>query len=57
MGEEPPFPSIFKGEHVKKVKKVTVLKGKEVYVEFDKPTALQIDGESFDNITSYKVVK
>ena len=51
------FPSIFKGEHVKKVKKVTVLKGKEVYVEFDKPTALQIDGESFDNITSYKVVK
>ena len=42
---------------VKKVKKVTVLKGKEVYVEFDKPTALQIDGESFDNITSYKVVK
>ena len=51
------FPSIFKGEHVKKVKKVTVLKGKEVYVEFDKPTALQIDGESFDNIISYKVVK
>ena len=51
------FPSIFKGEHVKKVKKVTVLKGKEVCVEFDKPTALQIDGESFDNITSYKVVK
>ncbi len=51
------FPSIFKGEHVKKEKKVKVLKGKEVYVEFDKPTALQIDGESFDNITSYKVIK
>ena len=51
------FPSIFKGEHVKKVKKVTTLSGKHIKVTFDKPTALQIDGESFDNIISYEVTK
>ena len=51
------FPSIFKGEHDKKVKKVTTLSGKHIKVTFDKPTALQIDGESFDNIISYEVTK
>lgn len=46
------FPSIFKGEHVKK-KMVTVLTGKEITVKFDKPTALQIDGETVLGVTEY----
>lgn len=49
------FPKIFKGEHVKKVKNVTILSGKTVTVEFDKPCALQIDGETVLGVTSYTV--
>ena len=49
------FPSIFKGEHVKHQKTVTVISGKEIKVEFDKPTALQIDGETILNVTQYGV--
>ncbi|MBQ6892930.1 MAG: diacylglycerol kinase family protein, partial [Clostridia bacterium] len=40
------FPSIFKGEHVKHTDIVEVMAGKEVAVEFDRPTPLQIDGET-----------
>ena len=47
------FPSIFKGEHVKKGKYVSVMKGKEITVEFDRPTALQIDGETILGVTKY----
>ena len=39
------FPSLFKGEHVKKEKKVEVMSGKEIKVVFDKPQDVQIDGE------------
>lgn len=49
------FPNIFKGEHVKEEKIVKIYKGHSVTVEFDKPTALQIDGETIRNITSYSV--
>jgi len=51
------FPKIFTGEHVKNQKKVHVFSGKHIKVTFDKPTALQIDGESFDNIYTYEVTK
>ena len=47
------FPSIFKGEHIKKEKKVTVLTGKEITVEFSEPRPLQIDGETIPNVNSY----
>lgn len=47
------FPSVFKGEHIKRTKIVTVLTGHEITVEFDKPTALQIDGETYLNVTHY----
>ena len=47
------FPSLFKGEHVKKVKKVTILTGKEITVEFSAPRPLQIDGETIPNVKSY----
>ena len=47
------FPSIFKGEHVKHTDMVAVHTGKEITVEFDKPTALQIDGETVLGVTKY----
>lgn len=49
------FPSIFKGEHIKSEKHVTVFKGREVTVEFDEPRALQIDGETVLGVKSYTV--
>lgn len=49
------FPSIFKGEHVKHKKAITVLTGREFEVSFDRPTALQIDGETFLGVESYRV--
>ena len=47
------FPSIFKGEHIKHKDMVEVLSGRTIKVEFDKPTALQIDGETILGVTSY----
>lgn len=47
------FPSIFKGEHVKHTDMVTIHTGHEITVEFDRPTPLQVDGETILNVTSY----
>ncbi len=49
------FPSIFKGEHVSHKDIIEIRTGHEVTVVFDKPCALQIDGETYSNITSYSV--
>lgn len=49
------FPSLFKGEHIKKQKHVDLISGKQVTVKFDKPCALQIDGETILNVTEYTV--
>ena len=49
------FPSIFKGEHILHKDMVEILVGKQVKVEFDRPTALQIDGETVLDVTSYEV--
>ena len=49
------FPSIFNGEHVKHTEMIEILKGHEVTVKFDRPTALQIDGETITNVTEYSV--
>lgn len=49
------FPSIFKGEHVKHTDVFEVLTGHEITVEFDRPTALQVDGETVLDVTSYTV--
>ncbi len=48
------FPSIFKGKHVKNTKVVDVFSGKDIKVEFDRPTPLQIDGETVTGVTSYR---
>jgi len=49
------FPKIFTGGHVKYTKIVEQFKGYEIEVEFDRPTALQIDGETIREVLSYKV--
>ena len=49
------FPSIFKGEHVQHTDMVRIFTGKTVTVKFDRPTALQIDGETIKNVTEYSV--
>jgi len=47
------FPSLFKGEHTKYKKNVDVFTGKDIIVEFNRPTALQVDGETIRGVTSY----
>lgn len=47
------FPGIFNGTHVKHKNMVAVHTGKEITVEFDHPTPLQIDGETILNVTRY----
>lgn len=49
------FPNIFKGTHVEHTEMVSVMTGKEIEVRFDVPCALQIDGETVLNVSSYKV--
>ena len=48
------FPSIFKGEHVRK-SMVDMIVGKNINVKFDRPVALQIDGETVLNVSEYTV--
>lgn len=49
------FPYIFKGKHVKREKNVKIFEGKSISVKFDRPTTLQIDGETVLNVESYTV--
>ncbi len=48
------FPSIFKGEHIKYQKYVSIHEGKQITVEFDCPAPLQIDGETVLNVRKYE---
>ena len=47
------FPSIFKGGHVSHTECIDIAKADEVTIKFDKPCALQIDGETILNVTEY----
>lgn len=47
------FPSIFSGSHTKYKKNCEILSGHNFHIEFDKPCALQIDGETVLNVSSY----
>lgn len=49
------FPSIFKGAHVKYKKIFASFVGKDITVKFDRPTALQIDGETVTGVSEYSV--
>lgn len=51
------FPSLFKGTHVKYTKYITILEGSDIKVSFDRPTPLQIDGETVRGVTSYTANK
>ncbi len=48
------FPSIFKGEHINHHDMVAIHTGKDITVEFDAPTSLQIDGETILGVTKYR---
>ena len=47
------FPSVFEGKHIKYTDIIEIMKGNEITVEFDRPTALQVDGETILGVTSY----
>ena len=49
------FPSIFKGKHLKYTELVHVFTGKNVSVEVDEPSSLQVDGDPITGVTSYTV--
>lgn len=49
------FSKIFKGEHVKYKKNVSIFSGNTIKVEFNSPRSLQIDGETILGVTSYIV--
>lgn len=49
------FPSLFKGEHLRYDRLVDVHTGHRITVRFDRPTPLQIDGETVQNVTEYTV--
>ena len=47
------FPSIFKGEHIKNTEAVKVFTGRKISVRFDKPCAVQIDGDTVLDVSEY----
>lgn len=49
------FPTLYTGRHIEHTDIVTILTGKEITVSFNRPTALQIDGETVKNVSSYHV--
>lgn len=49
------FPSIYKGNHIKYTNVVDFYTGHNITVTFDRPTALQIDGETVRNVLTYTV--
>ena len=49
------FSKVFTGEHVKLTDMIEILTGNEITVEYDSPTALQIDGETIRNVKKYTV--
>ena len=49
------FPSIFKGEHLSHTDCVSVHEGYNITVEFNRPSPLQVDGETVRNVTKYTI--
>ena len=49
------FPSIFRGEHIKYKKQMSIHTGNSIHVQFDTPAPLQIDGETIPNVKEYDV--
>ncbi|MCR5301615.1 MAG: diacylglycerol kinase family protein [Lachnospiraceae bacterium] len=51
------FASVYKGNHIRYKSLVTELFGSDITIEFDRPTALQIDGETVTDVLKYEVHK
>ncbi|MBQ3063554.1 MAG: diacylglycerol kinase family protein [Clostridia bacterium] len=49
------FPGVSKGKHIRKKKMAAEWQGRHIMVEFDRPVALQIDGETILAVTRYEV--
>ena len=49
------FPSIFKGKHMKYTELITCFTGKDIKVEVDRPSPLQVDGDVISDVTHYSV--
>lgn len=49
------FPSIFKGEHVAHKDMVEIHTGKDILVEYEKPCAVQVDGETILDVSSVHI--
>ncbi len=49
------FRHVFRGTHLKFSKIFEIIEGKDITVEFDRPTPLQIDGETVSGVTEYQV--
>lgn len=47
------FPKIFEGKHIEHKDMVQVLTGNEIHVEYTKPCAAQIDGDTVLNVSEY----
>ena len=48
------FLTVFKGTHVKYKNIIDIVEGKNLYVEYDRPTVLQIDGDVVMDVQSFK---
>lgn len=48
------LPTVFKGKHMKFKKVFEIIEGMEIKVEFDRPCALQIDGETIKDVSFYE---
>lgn len=57
IGILPIVPQAFSGKHVRYKKYVTVLEGNDISVTFDRPTAVQIDGETGHVVEGFSVVR
>lgn len=49
------FAGVSKGKHVSHTEMVAIREGKQISVKFDRPVALQIDGETILGVTEYAV--
>ena len=49
------FPGVYEGKHVKLTKIIDFFDGHDITVEFSRPSALQIDGETVLGVSSYSV--
>jgi len=49
------LPTALSGKHIKFTKYIDCIEGKSISVEFDRPTTLQIDGETLNNVLNFSV--